>query len=156
MLVDKLDLAATPFPMERVYEYIAYNKSIQQCQRQIAATTVQVTAGYVVAKDQGQAIEDAMAAWVYYKGPITVSVKAYAELWNSYDSGVAVCPGPTVVQQLDHAVTIVGYGTEGGVKYWRIKNSWTPRWGESGYIRIQRGVNACGVAFTPVVVSVSS
>jgi hypothetical protein len=153
-LVEKLDTGDQPFPMERIYEYISYNKSIQACQTAIPTTNIRVTGGFVVAAGPGQSMEDAMAAWVYWNGPITVSVKAYSDLWNNYDSGILTCPASTVIQQLDHAVTIVGYGVENTVPYWKIKNSWTPRWGEGGYIRLQRGVNACGVAFTPVVISV--
>ncbi|GLT54448.1 hypothetical protein SLA2020_276470 [Shorea laevis] len=52
---------------------------------------------------------------------------------------------------LNHAVTIIGYGTtEDGTKYWLVKNSWGESWGENGYMRIQRDVDApeglCGIA----------
>merc|ERR1712187_801134 len=32
-----------------------------------------------------------------------------------------------------------------GTKYWIIRNSWGPSWGEHGYYRIIRGTGACGL-----------
>ncbi|KAK4858184.1 hypothetical protein QYF36_012439 [Acer negundo] len=41
--------------------------------------------------------------------------------------------------ELDHSVTIVGYGIEEtGAKYWILKNSWGKRWGDGGYMKIPR------------------
>ncbi|WZZ71909.1 hypothetical protein YC2023_083279 [Brassica napus] len=52
---------------------------------------------------------------------------------------------------MNHAVTLVGYGTSPeGIKYWLAKNSWGTTRGENGYIRLRRYVEwprgMCGVA----------
>lgn len=76
-------------------------------------------------------------------GPMTLSMNAKPMTY--YKSGIAD-PSDCDPIALDHAVLLVGYGVEDGVKYWIIKNSWASYWGESGYFRIIRGTNSCGVA----------
>eukprot|EP01060_Flectonema_neradi_P024305 TRINITY_DN32_c1_g1_i4.p1 TRINITY_DN32_c1_g1~~TRINITY_DN32_c1_g1_i4.p1 ORF type:complete len:339 (+),score=71.63 TRINITY_DN32_c1_g1_i4:53-1069(+) len=76
-------------------------------------------------------------------GPITIGINATP--MQDYKGGIdnpKFCSG----LELDHAVLIVGFGTENGVDYWKIKNSWAADWGEEGYYRIVRGENKCGLA----------
>jgi C1A family cysteine protease len=49
-------------------------------------------------------------------------------------------------EAINHAVAIVGYGEEGGVKYWKFKNSWGTGWGQNGFGKIRRGGGHCGFA----------
>jgi len=44
-----------------------------------------------------------------------------------------------------HATACVGYGTQGGVKYWLIQNSWGDEWADMGYVKFLRGTNFMGI-----------
>jgi len=85
--------------------------------------------------------------------PVSVLLEADQAIFQSYRGGIlranAGC-GTT----LDHAVLLVGYGEESGIKYWRVKNSWDSSWGEGGYIRLERfdgdrGWGTCGIQGAP-------
>jgi len=54
-------------------------------------------------------------------------------------TGIYGAAGEPCTTDLNHAMTIVGYGTdEHGTKYWLMKNSWGSRWGNNGYVKIVR------------------
>ena len=75
-------------------------------------------------------------------GSIAVSFNVYTDLLT-YKSGIySKVMGAS---QGAHAVRIVGYGTENGVDYWVVANSWGSNWGENGYFRIRKGKNECNI-----------
>ncbi|CAA2997581.1 low-temperature-induced cysteine ase-like [Olea europaea subsp. europaea] len=82
--------------------------------------------------------------------PVSVAVEGGGIDFQLYESGIF--SGKCGVD-LDHGVAAVGYGSEKGVDYWIVKNSWGPSWGEKGYLRMQRNVAAksglCGIAIEP-------
>jgi len=75
-------------------------------------------------------------------GPVETAFTVYQDFEN-YVSGVYKKTSSTVLG--GHAVRIVGWGVDNGVKYWKVANSWNPFWGEKGYFRIVRGTNECGI-----------
>ena len=47
---------------------------------------------------------------------------------------------------INHAVVVVGFGIDANnVKYWNVANSWGSDWNNDGFIKIERGVDACGM-----------
>merc|ERR1719510_681193 len=77
--------------------------------------------------------------------PVSVAIEADQPGFQHYKSGVF---DSTCGTKLDHGVLVVGYTSDA----WIVKNSWGASWGESGYIRMKRGVSKkgiCGIAMQP-------
>ena len=79
------------------------------------------------------------------QGPVAVAVNANSA-WQSYTGGVVSAAECPTDGSLNHGVVLAGYTAD----YWLIKNSWGRRWGEAGYMRLERHPtdelqNACGI-----------
>ncbi|CAN8313545.1 unnamed protein product [Cochlearia groenlandica] len=86
---------------------------------------------------------------VVSRQPVAVCISGSGASFIHYSRGVY--DSRDCGTSMDHAVTLVGYGTsQEGIKYWLAKNSWGKTWGEGGYIRIRRDVEwpegMCGLA----------
>lgn len=92
--------------------------------------------------------EDALMAAVANQ-PFCAAIDAAPQDFMLYTGGNYT--GKSCSTELNHGITIVGYGAEaGGAKFWIVKNSWSADWGENGYVRMARGTSdpqgVCGIA----------
>ena len=86
--------------------------------------------------------EEQMKAEVSTNGPISISITTYED-FSTYKTGVWW--HKTGNSRGGHAMRLVGYGSEDGIPYWIVANTWGDKWGENGFIRIRRGTNECGI-----------
>ncbi len=77
--------------------------------------------------------ESELTAAIATVGPISVSIDSSQRGFQHYGTGIysdVNCSS----KDLDHAVTVVGYGTQDGLDYYIVKNSYGKSWGHRGKI----------------------
>ena len=85
----------------------------------------------------------AMMAEIYARGPVKASVNA--EPLQNYTGGI-LYDSPNVRNAThNHGVSVVGWGFDGSVQFWIVRNSWGEYWGEMGFFRIELGKNLLGI-----------
>ncbi|KAK0424046.1 hypothetical protein QR680_008470 [Steinernema hermaphroditum] len=123
---------------ERDYGYRGVD---ERCRFNKTEVVVQINDAVSLSKD-----EQKIAAYLVKHGGVSVAFNAEDSIMG-YTSGIVkLSPEACNPETPDHAVLLVGYGTEKGVPFWIVKNSWGADWGENGYFRIFRGANTCGIA----------
>eukprot|EP00794_Sanderia_malayensis_P005978 gene5978-6674_t len=133
---------------EDCYPYIALDSkcapSKPQCSRQFGSNY------YYVGGFYGGCNEELMKVELVKNGPVSISFMVYKDFFH-YKSGIYYHTGLdekfNPFEITNHAVLLVGYGVDevSNEKYWIVKNSWGPKWGEQGYFRIKRGVDECAI-----------
>ena len=131
-------LKAYPIMLESDY---VYSSRLSTCKYSSTKGKFKVTGFSMITKNSPSAHIAALQ-----RGPISIAVAAGNSAFQFYRSGILTSGCGTY---MDHAVTMIGYGSLNGKDYWIIKNSWGPYWGEGGFARIARssssGSGVCGL-----------
>lgn len=128
---------------EADYPYTSGGGTTGTCQTAKSHSPVVTISGFT---DVPPKNEDALKAAVS-KQPVSVAIEGDKSAFQHYAGGVL--DNPACGTNLDHGVLAVGYGTDGGKDYWKVKNSWGSSWGEQGYVRMVRNKNQCGISQQP-------
>merc|ERR1719359_189147 len=110
MIANKIGLE-----LEAQYPYTAKDGT---CTAKASAEKVFINGWTAISTD-----EDQIAAALMAHGPLSIGINAGPMQW--YGGGIANPLGFLCnPKSIDHGVVIVGFGVEGGKKYWTIRNSW--------------------------------
>jgi len=86
------------------------------------------------------------------KDAVAISIDAGSDVFQNYSGGVLDSEECGI--STNHAVSIVGYGTEklSGLEYWLVRNSWGTSWGVDGFVKIAitEGDGICGINQRPL------
>nr|AAI08032.1 Cathepsin L, 1 b [Danio rerio] len=145
--------------MDLAFQYVKENKGLDSeqsypylarddlpCRYDPRFNVAKITGFVDIPSGNELALMNAVAA----VGPVSVAIDASHQSLQFYQSGIyyeRACSS----SRLDHAVLVVGYGYQGadvaGNRYWIVKNSWSDKWGDKGYIYMAKDKNNhCGVA----------
>jgi C1A family cysteine protease len=127
--------------------YTSYNKydfkKIKKCVPTFPRVPHTIAYKYAYAHSVDHPDEYSMRWALVNRGPLYVLLKVYDNFYDLKDD--RIYDSVSGKYHGYHAVLLVGYGTEGGKKYWTFKNSWGVKWGAEGFFRMLRGTNLCEI-----------
>lgn len=139
--------------MDYAFEYIMANGGLHNeddypylmedgtCNQKRGKSDVVTISGYHDVPEDEESLLKALA-----NQPVSVAIEASGRDFQFYSGGIFDGHCGT---ELDHGVAAVGYGTSKGLDYVIVKNSWGPKWGDKGYIRMKRNTGKseglCGI-----------
>ncbi|KAF8069393.1 hypothetical protein HT031_001508 [Scenedesmus sp. PABB004] len=127
-------------PVDTCNTYVAHN---QQCNRKHqcftcdpdgACAPIYAYKRLTVTQHGALSGRAAMKAEIAARGPISCGIYATSAL-DKYAGGVfAQDTGGRA--EINHVVSVVGWGVADGQEHWIVRNSWGEPWGEGGFFRI--------------------
>eukprot|EP00727_Mastigamoeba_balamuthi_P005870 m51a1_g1902 hypothetical protein (358) ;mRNA; r:778488-779807 len=154
-LTDRAGKTGGGVVFDRFYPYL---NRMGTCRHPLSSPGNVTVTGYFTEKFD-ETVGSGLYSRLMQYGPLGIALNS--RNLNGYKSGIVVPTNNCLYTQsgsfgADHAVTLVGWGSQNGIQYWLVKNSWGTDWGEpkdfttggapQGYFRIQRGLNACHIA----------
>tara|TARA_B100001094_G_scaffold316537_1_gene357861 strand:- start:860 stop:2236 length:1377 start_codon:yes stop_codon:yes gene_type:complete len=121
---------------EESYPYDSGNGNKLSCSTKCLPVKNSKVKSYIDVKQDTKSLTIALS-----KQPVAIAIEADHLSFQFYRSGVyrSDCGN-----KLDHGVLAVGYGTMDNVDYWIVKNSWSEKWGDNGYILLEKGKTTDG------------
>jgi len=83
----------------------------------------------------------AIQSEILERGSVQAAYIVFSDFYD-YESGIYQRTSQSYYLGL-HAVRVIGWGTDDGVDYWLVANSWDTDWGMDGFFKIRRGTNEC-------------
>eukprot|EP00658_Telonema_sp_P-2_P012190 TRINITY_DN14645_c0_g1_i1.p1 TRINITY_DN14645_c0_g1~~TRINITY_DN14645_c0_g1_i1.p1 ORF type:complete len:304 (-),score=75.19 TRINITY_DN14645_c0_g1_i1:315-1226(-) len=120
------------------------------------SSVIEGTGGFNFTNTTGNApSEDQLAAFLYRNGPVNTGINANVfglrakgcEATSDCFITAAMCNDPTIKSQpIDHSITLTGFGTDPvNGPYWIVKNSWSNKFGNNGFIKVARGISCAHI-----------
>jgi len=128
------------------YQYVS-GKSQTHNQCRIPSPVRNEVRGTIRATQVRPRTEDEIRQLLVQYGPLYICMAADGEFQKYFRNlGKGIFDMPESARfQPNHAVVLVGYGTENGKDFWVIKNSWGTGFGDQGFFRTARNKNTCNI-----------